>query len=74
MQAVRAGLDGMREDGEEAVVLLREFCRGKDLVGRVVARQEDRISIVLYDTTLPDVDININEEVDSLVLATKIVL
>jgi len=73
-QALKVGLDGIRDGGEEAVVWLREFCRGKDLVGRVVGRQEDRLSIVLYDTTLPDVDININEEVDSLVLATKIVL
>jgi len=65
-QAVRADLDGIKKSGEEATVWLREVCRGKSLVGHVIARQGERLSIVLYDTTVEDLDININKEMIDL--------
>jgi len=71
VQAIKVELDGVSNDGEEAIVWLREFCRDKSLVGQVVASLEDRLSVVLYDTTRPEVDININNEVGSLDLASQ---
>ena len=71
IQAIKVELDGVCNDGEEAIVWLREFCRDKSLVGQVVASVGDRLSVVLYDTTRPEVDININNEVGSLDLASQ---
>ena len=66
VKAIRADLDGIKKGGEEATVWLREVCRGKSLVGHVIARQGERLSIVLYDTTVEDLDININKEMIDL--------
>ena len=66
VKAIRADLDGIKKAGEEATVWLREVCRGKSLVGHVIARQGERLSIVLYDTTVEDLDININKEMIDL--------
>ena len=71
IQAIKVELDGVSNDGEEAIVWLREFCRDKSLVGQVVASLEARLSVVLYDTTRPEVDININNEVESLDLDSQ---
>ena len=71
IQAIKVELDGVSNDGEEPIMWLREFCRDKSLVGQVVASLEDRLSVVLYDTTRPEVDININNEVGSLDLASQ---
>ena len=70
-QAIKVRLVGIKKAEEEAKIWLREFCRGKSLVGYVKARQEDKLGMVLYDTTVEDLDININEEIVSLGLASK---
>ena len=71
LKAIKVRLEGIKKAGEEAKIWLREFCRGKSLVGYVKARQEDKLGMVLYDTTMEDMDININEEMVSLGLAFK---
>ena len=65
-------LQGIKKGGEEAAVWLRDVCRGKSLVGRVVTRQADRLYLDLHEGSLEDVDVpTINREMIRLGLATK---
>ena len=71
LKAVRVKLEGLRKAGQEASVWLRHVCRGKSLVGYIKTKQEDRLGLVLYDTSRENIDININGELCDLGLASK---
>ena len=70
-QAVRVKLEGLTKTGQEATVWLKHVCLGKSLVGLINTKQEDRLGLVMYDTSKEDLDININEELIALGLASK---
>ena len=71
LQAVRVKLEGLAKAGQEATVWLSHVCLGKSLVGLIKTKQEDRLGLVLYDTSKEDLDININEELIALGFASK---
>ena len=70
-QAVRVKLEGLAKTGQEATVWLKHVCLGKSLVGLINTKQEDRLGLVLYDTSREDIDININEKLSDLGFAAK---
>ena len=71
LKAVRVKLEGLRKIGQEASVWLKHVCLGKSLVGYIKSKQGDRLGLVLYDTSRENIDININEELIALGLASK---
>ena len=64
-------LHGIKKCREEAVVWLRDTCKGKILEVQVVERKADRIYVDLYDRTLEGVNVNINQEMFRLGLSKK---
>ena len=70
-QAVRVKLEGLAKTGQEATVWLKHVCLGKSLVGLINTKQEDRLGLVMYDTSKEDLDINVNEELIALGLASR---
>ena len=71
LKAVQVKLEGLHTTGQEATVWLKHVCLGKSLVGHIKSKQEDRLGLVLYDTSRENIDININEELIALGLASK---
>ena len=58
-QALRVKLVGVERNNKEAAkVVLQQLCLGKVMVGHVIKREIDSVSLVLYDTTLES-DVNI---------------
>ena len=55
-------LTGIESCGEAGIVWLKHLCLGKDFVGYVNSLDVNVISVTLYDTTIQDLDIVINEE------------
>lgn len=64
-------LSGLTQCGEDAAVWLRHVCLDQCLVGFVEARRGNEVDITLFDTTMKDVDIIINDEMIKLGFATK---
>ena len=55
-------LTGIKSCGEAGMVWLKHLCLGKDFVGFVNSKDGNVISVTLYDTTIKDLDIVINDE------------
>ena len=64
-------LEGLRHAGQAAAVWLRHVTVGQSLVGLIKTKQADRLGLVLYDTSREELDININQELVALGLASK---
>ena len=62
-------LTGIDTFEDAATVWLRHVCLGSYLVGLVDARVGDGIRVTLYDTSVKEVDIVINNELTKLGLA-----
>ena len=53
-------LVGVERNNKEATkVVLQQLCLDKVMVGHVIKREMDSVSLILYDTTLES-DVNIN--------------
>ena len=74
VKALKMKLSGLTQCGEDAAVWLRHVCLDQCLVGFVEARRGNEVDITLFDTTMKDLDIVINDEMIKLGFATKEVL
>ena len=54
-------LTGIESCGEAGLVWLKHLCLGKDFVGFIDSKNGNIISVTLYDTTVKDLDIVIND-------------
>ena len=70
-QVVRMELTGIESCGEAGIVWLKHLCLGKNFVGLVNSKEGNAISVTLYDTTITDLDIVINDEMIESGLATR---
>ena len=71
LKAIKMKLSGLTQCGEAAAVWLRHVCLDQCFVGYVEARRSNEVDITLFDTTLKDLDIVINDEMIKLGFATK---
>ena len=71
VKALKMKLSGLTQCGEAAAVWLRHVCLDQCFVGYVEARRGNEVDITLFDTTMKDLDIVINDEMIKLGFATK---